>query len=269
MQQFCSLTNKVALVTGAASGIGFACAQALYNAGASILLTDIDGAAAQRAAQTLNGGEGKVMALQQDVGDESSWPMAVNSAVDELGGLDILVNNAGIYIGGALLANSREQLQRLNAINVESVFMGMRAAAAVMQPDGACGRGGSIINLSSVAGLIGVPGHSAYGSTKGAVRLYSKHAAVEFARFGYGIRVNSVHPGVIETPMGEQVFDDLVEIGMAADRESAVAMLHQMIPQARLGSVTDIANMVLFLAADESSYITGQELVVDGGASAA
>lgn len=128
---------------------------------------------------------------------------------------------------------------------------------------------GSIINLSSVAGLIGVPGHSAYGSTKGAVRLYSKHAAVEFARFGYGIRVNSVHPGVIDTPMGVQVFDDLVEIGMAADRDSAKALLQEMIPQARLGSVSDVANTILFLAADESQYITGQEFVVDGGASAA
>jgi NAD(P)-dependent dehydrogenase (short-subunit alcohol dehydrogenase family) len=120
-----------------------------------------------------------------------------------------------------------------------------------------------------VAGHICVPGHSAYGSTKGAVRLYSKHAAVEFARFGYGIRVNSVHPGVIDTPMGVQVFDDLVEIGMAADRDSAKALLQEMIPQARLGSVSDVANTILFLAADESQYITGQEFVVDGGASAA
>ncbi|MDC0403552.1 SDR family oxidoreductase [Porticoccaceae bacterium] len=269
MKQFCSLANKVALVTGAASGIGLACAQALHSAGASVLLTDIDGPAVERAAQTLSAGAGKVLALPQDVADEANWPVVVGAAVTELGGLDVLVNNAGIYIGGALLSNSREQLQRLNAVNIESVFMGMRAAAEVMQPGGSSGRGGSIINLSSVAGLIGLPGHSAYGSTKGAVRLYSKHAAVEFARFGYGIRVNSVHPGVIETPMGEQVFDDLVEVGMAADRDAAVAMLHQMIPQARIGSVTDIANMVLFLAADESSYITGQEFVVDGGASAA
>jgi NAD(P)-dependent dehydrogenase (short-subunit alcohol dehydrogenase family) len=269
MSQFCSLTNKVALVTGAASGIGFACAEAFYRAGANVLLTDIDSAAVQRAADSLSGGAGRALALQQDVGDEAGWPLAVNCAVEQLGGLDILVNNAGIYIGGALLSNSREQLQRLNAINVESVFMGMRAAAAVMQPGAAAGRGGSIINLSSVAGLIGVPGHSAYGSTKGAVRLYSKHAAVEFARFGYGIRVNSVHPGVIDTPMGAQVFDDLVEIGMAPDRDSAKVIITEMIPQARLGSVSDIANMVLFLAADESQYITGQEFVVDGGASAA
>jgi len=267
MYSFCSLTGKVALVTGAARGIGLACAQALYRAGANVLLTDIDGPAAQCAAAELRGGA-TALGQAHDVADQAGWQRAVEVAVAELGGLDILVNNAGIYIGGALLANSREQLKRLNEVNVESVFMGMQAAAAVMQPGGSAGCGGSIINLSSVAGIIGVPGHSAYGSTKGAVRLYSKHAAVEFARFGYGIRVNSVHPGVIDTPMGEQVFDDLVEIGMASDRQGAKETLLEMIPQGRLGQVEDIANMVLFLAASESSYCTGQEFIVDGGVSA-
>ncbi len=268
MQPFCSLNGKAALVTGAASGIGFACAAALYRAGASVLLTDIDGPAAEQAAASLIGGA-TAIGVVQDVADQAGWPRVVATALAELGGLDILVNNAGIYIGGALLGNSREQLRRLNEVNVESVFMGMQAAASAMQPGGDAGRGGSIINLSSVAGIVGVPGHSAYGATKGAVRLYSKHAAVEFARFGYGIRVNSVHPGVIDTPMGAQVFDDLVDIGMAEDRAGAEQILLGMIPQGRLGLAGEVANMVVFLAADESSYCTGQEFVVDGGASAA
>ena len=137
-----------------------------------------------------------------------------------------------------------------------------------MKPGGSAGKGGSIINLSSVAGLIGVPGHTAYGASKGAVRLYSKHAAVEFARLGYGIRVNSIHPGLIDTAMGRLVFDDFVATGLAPDLAAAEAAVLQMIPMALLGKVEDIAHMTRFLASDESGYCTGAEFVVDGGMTA-
>jgi len=144
----------------------------------------------------------------------------------------------------------------------------MKYAAEAMRDGGQAGKGGSIINLSSVAGLVGIPGHTAYGSTKGAVRLYTKHAAVEFARLGYGVRVNSVHPGLIETAMGDKVFSDLVEAGMVADIEQAREFVLQMTPMGRLGKVDDIANMVLFLASDAAGYCTGAEFVVDGGVTA-
>ncbi|WP_116366674.1 SDR family NAD(P)-dependent oxidoreductase [Parahaliea mediterranea] len=266
--QLFDLTGKVALVTGAARGIGFACAQRLAEANATVLLTDIDGERVAEAAQALASAGHQVRALGQDVTDEQQWRNMVRTCVDELGGLDILVNNAGIYIGHTLLDNTLEEIQMLNKVNVESVFLGHKHAAQAMRPGGDCGRGGCIVNLSSVAGLRGVPGHSAYGATKGAVRLYSKHAAIEFARLGYNIRVNSVHPTAIATAMGEQVYDDLVEVGMAENRELAKEVVEDLVPLGRVGEVEDVANAVLFLVSPASSYITGTELVVDGGQTA-
>jgi 3alpha(or 20beta)-hydroxysteroid dehydrogenase len=144
----------------------------------------------------------------------------------------------------------------------------MKAAANVMKPGAEAGKGGSIINLSSVAGLIGVPGHSAYGASKGAVRLYTKHAAVEFGKLGYHIRVNSVHPGLIKTAMGEQAFQDFVDVGLAATIDEAKEVIKTMTPLGKLGEVEDIAQMVLFLASDAANFITGAEFTVDGGMSA-
>jgi len=268
VKDFASLKGKVALVTGAAGGIGAACARELVAAGASVMLTDINLKRCGLVSETLNAEGGNTFFSAHDVTSESDWERAVEETLSAAGGLDILVNNAGMYTGGTLVSNTLAQVRRVHAVNVESIFMGMKCAAEVMKPGGAAGRGGSIINLSSVAGLIGVPGHSAYGSTKGAVRLYSRHAAIEFARLGYGIRVNSVHPGLIETDMGQMVLEDFVEIGLAPDLEAAGAIILDMIPLSRLGSVTDIANITRFLASEEASYITGAEFVVDGGMTA-
>lgn len=268
MKDFASLQGKASLVTGAAGGIGAACARELSAAGAAVMLTDIDVAACERLSQALNVAGGQAFCSSHDVTSESDWQRVIAETVASCGGLDVLVNNAGIYIGGTLDSNDLESVRRLHQVNVESVFLGMKYAALAMKPGGAAGKGGSIINLSSVAGLIGVPGHSAYGSTKGAVRLYSKHAAVEFARQGYGIRVNSIHPGLIDTAMGRLVFDDFVEVGLAPDLAAAEAAVLDMIPMAVLGKVEDVAHMVRFLAAGESSYCTGAEFVVDGGMTA-
>jgi 3alpha(or 20beta)-hydroxysteroid dehydrogenase len=268
VKNFATLTGKVALVTGAAGGIGAACARELAAAGAAVMLTDINLKGCGVVAESLRAEGASAFASAQDVTSESDWERVVAETLSSAGGLDILVNNAGIYTGGTLVSNSLTQVRRVHAVNVESIFLGMKAAAEVMQPGGAAGRGGSIINLSSVAGLMGVPGHSAYGSTKGAVRLYSRHAAIEFARLGYGIRVNSVHPGLIDTDMGHMVLEDFVEIGLAPDLDTAGSMLLDMIPLSRLGSVADIASMVRFLASGEASYITGAEFVVDGGMTA-
>jgi 3alpha(or 20beta)-hydroxysteroid dehydrogenase len=263
-----SLTGKVALVTGAAGGIGEACARALADAGAGVMLTDIDADAAARVAADIRAAGGVAHSMRQDVCDEDLWSTVVAATVERIGGLDVLVNNAGAYQGGLLESNTLDEVRRVHQINVESIFLGMRAAVRAMKPGGSAGRGGSIINLSSVAGLAGAPGHTAYGSTKGAVRLYTKHAAAEFGALGYGVRVNSVHPGVIETRMGDQVFEDFVEIGLSPSIEAAREFVLSMTSLGRLGTVDDVAAAVLFLASDAASYITGSELVVDGGMTA-
>ena len=262
------LEGKVALVTGAAGGIGSACVRTLAEAGARVMATDLDGAACEAVAYSLHAHGLDVRSLQQDVCDEARWQQVVEETLRELGGLDILVGNAGIYQGGLLESNTLEQVRKVLRVNVESIFLGMKHAAAVMKPGGSAGKGGSIINLSSVAGLIGAPGHTSYGSTKGAVRLYTKHAAVEFGALGYGIRVNSVHPGLIETDMGEAVFRDFVDAGLAATIDEAKEYVLGLTALGRLGTAQDVANIVLFLASDAASYVTGAEFVVDGGLSA-
>jgi len=268
MEEFASLKGKCALVTGAAGGIGAACAKKLMEAGASVMVTDVNVQQCEQVALALNEAGGTVFFDVHDVTSEADWERVVGATIAQCGGLDVLVNNAGIYIGGTLVENTLEQLNRINRVNIESIFLGMKNAAQAMKPGGVVGNGGSIINLSSVAGLIGVPGHTAYGSTKGAVRLYTKHAAVEFAALGYGIRVNSVHPGLIATDMGQLVLDDFVEIGLASDLAEAERMLLDMIPLSDLGKADDVANMVRFLASSASSYCTGAEFVVDGGMTA-
>lgn len=268
MTEFCSQKGRVALVTGAGAGIGKACAHRLASLGAAVMLTDIDEESCLGTVEQLRALDHNVAFLRQDVAEESDWQHAVKATVEKFGDLDTLVNNAGIYVGGTLISNTLETVRKVHQINVESIFLGMKDAAQAMKPDGIAGNGGSIVNVSSVAGLIGVPGHSAYGSTKGAVRLYTKHAAVEFARLGYGIRVNSVHPGLIATAMGDQAFEDFVDVGMAPNIEQAKALVKQMTPLGRLGDADDIANMVAFLASDASGFCTGSEFVVDGGMSA-
>ena len=268
MGDFADLSGKVALVTGAAAGIGAASARELSAAGATVMLTDVNVDGCQQLSNSLNAKGARAFFAAQDVTVEQQWKQTVDQTVDQCGGLDILVNNAGTYTGGKLEDNTLEAVRWIHQVNVESIFLGMKYAAQVMQPGGSAGKGGSIINMSSVAGLIGVPGHTAYGSTKGAVRLYTKHAAVEFAKLGYGIRVNSVHPGLIDTDMGRRVFKDFVDIGVAEDLAEAEAAILATIPMAILGAVEDIARMIRFLASSESSYCTGAEFVVDGGMTA-
>ena len=263
-----SLENKVALVTGAATGIGASCVEYLARMGAKVMATDIQPELGQQTVDALIEQGLNVAFCQHDVCSEADWNRSVQATLTAFGGLDILVNNAGIYIGGTLLENSLEEVQRVHKVNVDSIFLGMKAAASVMKPGAAAGKGGSIINLSSVAGLIGVPGHSAYGSTKGAVRLYTKHAAVEFGNLGYDIRVNSVHPGLSKTSMGDQAFQDFVDVGLALTIEEAKQKIIGMTPLGKLGEVEDIAQMVLFLASDAAGFITGAEFTVDGGMSA-
>lgn len=263
------MTSKTALVTGAGAGIGAASAKLLAQLGANVVATDVNEKAVGTFASQCQADGLTVKAFKQDVTVESDWQSATDFLFENFESWDVLVNNAGIYTGGLVVQNSLEQLRKINSVNIESIFLGMKFAAQDMKPGGRSGKGGSIINMSSVAALIGLPGHSAYGSTKGAVRSYTKHAAVEFGAMGYGIRVNSLHPGLIETAMGAMVFDDFMDIGLASNEEEAMAIAMSMTPLKRLGHVDDVANAVAFLASEASSFMTGAELVIDGGVSAA
>lgn len=264
------LEGKVAVVTGAGAGIGEACARMFAQAGAAVVLSDINVEACERIADELNAQGLEAKAIRLDVTKEEDWADLKCVLQGWKNRWDVLLNNAGIYIGGMLENNTSAQVGKINQINIESVFLGTRTAVESMKLGSIFGNGGSIINLSSIAGLVGVPGHSIYGATKGAVRALTKHSAVEFAKFGYGVRVNSLHPGLIETAMGDQALQDFVDIGVVANVDEAAALLKSaMIPMGRLGNVKDIANAALFLASDASSYVTGIELTVDGGFCAA
>lgn len=247
------VADKVIIVTGTASdpSLGRTTAHRLSAEGARLVLTDIDGAGAENCAQAVRDAGGEAIALQQDVTDESRWDDVIKATIDAYGRLDVLVNNAGIAVLGPLETMTLEQWNRQIDVNLTSVFLGCRAAIAPMRAAG----GGSIVNLSSVAGLRGLQRCTAYGAAKGGVRIMSKSVAVELAPDN--IRCNSVHPGVIWTNMQAQA----VGSDNPEDANAATAR----IPLGRLGQPEDIANCVLYLASDESNYVTGAEFVVDAG----
>ncbi len=250
------LTGKAALVTGAASagGLGFAAARKMAGRGARVFLTDIDGDAVAARADELTAAGHEARAMRQDVTDEAQWDAVIAAIVEAFGGIDILVNNAGIAVLKMMDEITRADWDRQLRINLDSVFLGTRAGLAQMRGQG---RGGSIINLSSVAGQIGVPGCAAYAASKAGVRLMSKTVAMECAR--ENIRVNTIHPGMIWTDMQK------VAIG---DNKEQFDILTGAIPAGRMGEPDDIGAMVAFLASDDAAYITGAELVVDGGLTA-
>ncbi len=260
------LDGRVALVTGAARGLGAAIAERLAGAGAAVVLTDILEEAGEAGASRIAAAGGTSLFLRHDVTSESDWDAAIAAVVERFGGLDVLVNNAGIILMKGTEETTLAEWRRLAAINLDGVFLGTRAAIGAMKARAqASPAGGSIVNLSSTAGITGAAIAPAYSMTKGGVRLFSKATALEFARLGYRVRVNSVHPGLTETDMGSAVIDGVVRLGIAADLDESRKSLTARCPLGRLGQPSDVAAAVLFLASDESAYITGSEIVVDGG----
>lgn len=249
------VAGKVALVTGAASGIGRASAEVLAREGAVVVLTDVQADKGVDVAAGIGEAGGKAQFARHDVTSEQEWAEIVRRIDKDFGRLDILVNNAGIAVRGAVTELSLDEWRRQMTVNVDSVFMGTRAALPLMRK----GKGGSIINISSIAGLRGAANLSAYCASKGAVRLFSKAVALECAAMKDGIRVNSVHPGIIDTPIWGQVVPGSNE-PLDLDALSAFR-----VPLGVKGQPADIANAILFLASDESRYMTGEEVVIDGG----
>lgn len=262
------LDGKVALVSGGARGLGAEMAAAMLQVGASVMMTDVLDEPGERTRATLDADHpGRVGYMHHDVTHEADWEAAIAATIGRFGGLDVLVNNAGIETSALLADCELADFQRTMAINVEGVFLGIKHAIRAMRPGGAAGRGGSIVNLSSVAGLVGQPTLGAYCASKGAVRLLSKAAAVECGRLGYGIRVNSIHPGIVKTQMGVNVIRNFAALGLAPDEATADALVQGMHPIG-YGEPADVASAVLFLAGGASRWITGAEIVTDGGATA-
>lgn len=249
--------GKVALVTGAGSGLGAETARRLAREGAAVVLTDISADAGRAVADGIADAGGKALFLTQNVADQARWAEVVAETLKAFGRLDVLVNNAGVAGGGPLLETTFEAWRQLMDINLDGVFLGMKAAAPVMVEAGR----GSIINLSSILGKVGSPGAPAYCASKGGVALLSKATALELAPFG--VRVNSVHPGFIETPM---VAGALRDVENANEMRDMIISRHAL---GRLGVPREIADGIVFLASDESSFMTGAELVIDGGYTAA
>jgi|TARA_B100000809_G_scaffold210055_1_gene213224 NAD(P)-dependent dehydrogenase (short-subunit alcohol dehydrogenase family) len=246
------LEGKVALITGAARGQGAAEARMFAEEGAKVILADVTDQEGMAVAAEIAEAGGDALYVHLDVTNEDEWESAVKSAVASFGKLDILVNNAGIWRRGHVLETSSEQWDDIMDVNAKGVFLGTKAAIPAMRKAG----GGSIINISSTAGLVGSKTSAAYSASKGAVRIFTKSTAVQYA--AEGIRANSIHPGPIDTDMGDQVWPD------ATSREAAVART----AIARIGTADDIAYGALYLASDESSFVTGSELVIDGGVTA-
>lgn len=252
------LTGKVALVTGAARGIGEAIAHAFVKEGAFVYLTDIDDELGSRTAARL-GPFAKYVRL--DVREERDWASVARSIMDAHGAVDIVVNNAGItgFEDGNLVHDpenaSLEAWRKVHATNLDGVFLGCKYAISAMRAKGA----GSIINVSSRSGLVGVPGAAAYASSKAAVRNHTKSVALYCAEQGLRIRCNSLHPAAILTPMWEPM------LGEGPDREAKMADIVSDTPLRRFGSPEEVAAVAVLLASDEATYITGTELTIDGG----
>ena len=255
------VAGKAALITGAAGGLGQAMARMLAREGAKVAVSDIDLNGAKALADSINlDHPGSTFAYEQDVTREDDWVRVVAAAAEDMGGLSILVNNAGI--GGGLIwaeQDTLERWRRLQAVNIESVMLGCKHAMPHLRASGA----GSIVNISSIAGLVAAPGMGPYNATKAAVWLYTKTVALEAAQAGWNVRANSVHPVFIKTP----ILDPFIAMA-GGDETTAHEKLARGIPLKRIGEPDDVAYCVLYLASDESKFVTGSEFKIDGGMTA-
>lgn len=247
------VSGKVALVTGGALGIGKASAELLAREGAQVVVSDIKVEEGQAVVEHINNQGGEAIFVQQDTTSEAQWQQVIKAAFDSFGKLNIVVNNAGIALDKHVEETTLDEWRKVQDINLDAVFLGTKYGIEALKKSG----GGSIVNLSSIEGLIGDPDLAAYNASKGGVRIFTKSAALHCARAGYGIRINSVHPGYIWTPMVQALAE-----GENTEKYERLVSLH---PIGHLGEPDDIAYGILYLASDESKFVTGSELVIDGG----
>jgi NAD(P)-dependent dehydrogenase (short-subunit alcohol dehydrogenase family) len=248
--------NKVVLVTGGSSGLGRIIAEAFSAQQAKIVIVGLEPEAVSQAADEMRAEGRDVLGISADITQQPDVDRVFAQAVEHFGRLDVLVNNAGIAIIGSVEDTSLADWRRTQAVNLDGVFLGTRAAIAAMQP-----AGGAIINVSSIEGIIGEPLIAAYNASKGGVRIFTKSAALHCAERGYPIRINSIHPGYVATPM---VSGAVGQMSAAAGQAFRQEILRR-IPLGRLARAEEIAAGIAFLASDDASYMTGAELVVDGG----
>ena len=247
------LERKVALITGGARGMGAAEAKLFSREGAKVVICDILEVEGRQTEAEINETGGDAIFVKLDVTQQSEWDAAISRTVEQFGKLDVIVNNAGIAMRESIEEMTVEQWDQIMDVNAKGVFLGTKAAIAQMMSQGS---GGSVINISSISGNVGQDTVSAaYNASKGAVRIFSKSAAIQYAR--HNIRVNTIHPGPVQTPMTESGWRNAERIG-----DFVVA---EQTPMGRYGKPEELANGALFLASDESSYVTGAELVIDGG----
>ncbi len=252
--------GKVALITGGARGLGEANGRLMADEGATVVLSDVLDDDGKATADSIVASGGSAEYIHQDVTDEDTWDEVVKGIVSRHGRLDIVVNNAGVALDKTVEDTTLEEFRWVNAINNEAVFLGTRAAIRAMKNQNP--KGGSIVNISSIAGLVGIENLAAYNASKGAVRLFSKSAALHCASNGYNIRVNTVHPSYTWTPMVQAIGDN------TGDRDAFFEALSEAHPLGRPGVPMDVAYGVLYLSSDESTWVTGSELVIDGGITA-
>lgn len=254
--------NRTALITGGASGIGRGCAERLAEEGAHVVITDIQDDMGAEAVARIQAAGGSAEYLHHDVTSEDEWISVIQTIADRQGALHILVNNAGIGIACSIFEMELADWKRQQAINLDGVFLGVKHGIPLIRDSG----GGSVINISSVAGIKGSARLSAYNATKGGVRLFTKGVALECAQKRWKVRVNSVHPGLIETPIWGKL--DAARLSEGANTIDLEQMAATGVPNGVLGQPRDIANGVLFLASDDATHITGTELIIDGGSCA-
>ena len=248
--------NKVAIVTGGASGLGKSSAKLLAKEGAKIVVSDIDEEGGKKVVQQIKEDRGEAIFIKQDVAKEDEWKNVIETTLETFGKLHILANSAGIGLGGTVEDVTLEDWKNLIDINLNGTFLGTKYGIKGMRKTD---EGGSIINFSSIEGLIGDPNLPAYNASKGGVTIFTKSAALHCAKQGYGIRINSIHPAYIWTPMVENF------LKAQGDVEEGKKQLESLHPIGHLGEPDDIGYGVVYLASDESKFMTGSELVIDGG----
>jgi 3alpha(or 20beta)-hydroxysteroid dehydrogenase len=258
------LEGKVALVTGAGQGIGQTIAEVLSKAGAKVVVTGRKDNLGMAVADGIKKAGGKALFCHLDVTREDEWAAAVEKSVVSFGGLDIIVNNAGTDEHDLIENCTVELWDSAMANNAKGSFLGIKHGILAMKPGGISGKGGSIINISSIVSWIGIPATAPYSASKGAVRALTKVAAVECAKLQYGIRVNSVNPGVVRTPFAVEGFARIAKDAGTTPEKIEEQYIAQH-PIGRLATTDDVAQAVLYLASDASSFVTGTELLVDGG----